>query len=267
MAGTVEKRREREQARFDSLARIATAWPRRAFWRAALACSIGLRLSGLDAAGKLAGHKYLVKPGDTLGHLALRFHTTVKAIQKANGLKGDLIRIGQILVIPSRLPELKYIRNVAASTRSIAVADNKWKWIVVHHSAVDSGNAKSYDYYHRKVKGIRDGLAYHFVIGNGKDSRDGEVEIGSRWTKQLRGGHVQRTEVNDHGIGVCLVGNFELHPPTRRQLAAFTELMDFLQEIVLETKCRFAGHKEIDPGHTLCPGRHFPLKAFHAKYG
>ncbi len=264
MAETLENGREREQARLPVFGRKKTAWPRRAFWRAALAFSIGL--PELATANKIAGHKYLVKRGDTLSHLALRFHTTVKAIQRANGLKGDIIRIGQILVIPSRLPELKYIRNVATATRSIAVADEKWKWLVVHHSAVDSGNAKSYDYYHRKVKGIRDGLAYHFVIGNGKNSGDGEVEIGPRWTKQLRGGHVQRTEVNDHGIGICLVGNFEKHPPTRRQLSAFTELTDFLQEIVLEKKCRFAGHKEIDPGHTLCPGRHFPLQAFHAKY-
>ncbi len=253
------------QARFEKVSGKETGWTRRAFWRGILATGLGL--PDFVEANKLAGHKHLVKRGDTLGHLAIRFQTTVKDIQKANGLKGDLIRIGQTLIIPSRLPELKYVANVANATRSIVVNAKRWKWLVVHHSGIESGNARVYNYYHRDVKRLRDGLAYHFVIGSGKDSGDGEVEIGPRWKYQKRGGHVQKTEVNDHGIGICLVGNFQNRKPTTKQLAAFNELMDFLQNIVLEKKCRFAGHKEIDLNHTVCPGRQFPLREMHAKYG
>lgn len=41
-----------------------------------------------------------VKPGDSLWSLAKKHHTTVAAIQKANGLKGDMIRDGKKLIIP-----------------------------------------------------------------------------------------------------------------------------------------------------------------------
>ena len=256
---------ELAQASFVKLLERETVWPRRAFWQGVLGGCLGL--PGLARANKLAGHKYLVKRGDTLSHLAIRFQTTVKDIQKANDLKGDLIRIGQTLIIPTQLPELKYVANVAHTTRSITVDDKRWKWLVVHHSGIESGNAKAYNYYHRDVKRMRDGLAYHFVIGCGKDSGDGEVEIGQRWKRQVRGGHVRKTEVNDHGIGICLVGNFEFRKPTPKQLGAFQELMDFLQNVVLEKKCSFAGHKEIAINHTVCPGRQFPLREMHAKSG
>lgn len=43
---------------------------------------------------------YTVQPGDTLFRIALRFGTTVSAIQAANGLTGTIIYIGQVLTIP-----------------------------------------------------------------------------------------------------------------------------------------------------------------------
>jgi len=43
---------------------------------------------------------YTVQPGDTLGGIARRFSTTVEAIMELNNLTGDLINIGQELVIP-----------------------------------------------------------------------------------------------------------------------------------------------------------------------
>lgn len=43
---------------------------------------------------------YTVKKGDTLGALARRNGTSVKALKRANGLKSDLIHINQKLTIP-----------------------------------------------------------------------------------------------------------------------------------------------------------------------
>lgn len=43
-----------------------------------------------------------VSKGETLGVLARRFGTQSKAIRQANGLKSDMIRIGQVLKIPPR---------------------------------------------------------------------------------------------------------------------------------------------------------------------
>ena len=43
---------------------------------------------------------YTVKKGDTLGAIASRNGTSVKALKRANGLKSDLIHINQKLTIP-----------------------------------------------------------------------------------------------------------------------------------------------------------------------
>ena len=43
---------------------------------------------------------YTVKKGDTLGAVARRNGTSVKALKRANGLKSDLIHINQKLTIP-----------------------------------------------------------------------------------------------------------------------------------------------------------------------
>ena len=47
-----------------------------------------------------ASKTYTVKPGDTLSSIAIRFGTTVKALQTLNGIKDTLIKPGQVLKIP-----------------------------------------------------------------------------------------------------------------------------------------------------------------------
>ena len=47
-----------------------------------------------------AARRYTVRSGDTLSSIAARFGTTVKAIRAANDLSGNVIRPGQLLVIP-----------------------------------------------------------------------------------------------------------------------------------------------------------------------
>ena len=44
--------------------------------------------------------EYVVRPGDTLWLIAQRYHTTVDAIKRLNGLTSDVLNIGQILKIP-----------------------------------------------------------------------------------------------------------------------------------------------------------------------
>ena len=62
---------------------------------------------------------------------------------------------------------------------------NHWTWIIVHHSDSDYGSAAIIDKWHRE-RGF-DELGYHFVIGNGTNSGDGQIEVGPRWTKQKWG--------------------------------------------------------------------------------
>ena len=76
----------------------------------------------------------------------------------------------------------------------------------VLNPAVDTGTVKGMDRYHREVRHMENGLAYHFVIGNGSGMGDGDIGIGSRWTKQLDGGHLTSERQNQVSLGICLVG-------------------------------------------------------------
>lgn len=214
------------------------------------------------SAVQLSSHAetYTVKKGDTLYQIALKYGTTVRDLKNINQLKSDTIWVGQKITVQSISPEIQLVRK---ATNKINFNKKKWKYIVVHHSATPYGNAESYDRVHSKR--MTNGLAYHFVIGNGRSSKDGEIEIGNRWKKQLHGGHVSSQEYNNHGIGICLVGNFEKDKPTQKQIIALKQLIRFLGDDLLDGKFKFLVHKEINP--TLCPGKNFPTKEFHKIFG
>ncbi len=208
---------------------------------------------------------HIVARGDTLGSIALTYGVSVGDVKRANQLSSDIIRVGQSLKIPQMVNSEDLLGHVRAATAKINVRTDNWQRIVVHHSAIKYGNAAIYDRAHRK-RGMQNGLAYHFVIGNGIDSGDGEIEIGPRWTKQLLGGHVKSYGINLTAIGICLVGNFEDSHPTKRQLSAFTQLMDWLRSDVIPKATNFAGHRDLRGEQTICPGKNFPLAAMHARY-
>jgi hypothetical protein len=160
----------------------------------------------------------------------------------------------------------RFTSKVREQTAKLHVKSGRWLWLVAHLSGIAEGNAAIYDRQHRQ-RGMENGLAYHFVIGNGIDSGDGQIEIGRRWLRQIKGGHVHNEEVNEAGIGICLVGNLDRSRPTQDQLLAFRELVDYLRADVVGKKIQFAVHKEIDPAHTACPGRLFPTAKMHRLYG
>lgn len=149
------------------------------------------------------------------------------------------------------------------------VRKGRWKYIIVHNSGTRQGNARIFDVYHRRVRKMPNGLAYHFVIGNGSSSGDGEIEIGNRWTRQINGGHVASDYLNDISIGICLVGDLNRDRPTKAQLAALDELINYLRGRVGRIKGKQAavcGHKEINPKPTDCPGDRFPLQWLHDRF-
>jgi LysM repeat protein len=238
---------------------------RRDFFRRTLWFSLGT-WAGANALWAAAASRgtYIVKPGDTLSEIAEKHGVTVYALKRSNRLSSDLIRVGQKLTIPGTA-DPTVLAPVIAATRRIDVDTNRWRYIVAHHSAVEAGNAKTYGAEHGR-RGYEHGLAYHFVIGNGRDSGDGEIEIGPRWIHQLRGGHVRDEEVNNTGVGICLIGNLENHPPTARQLVAFTSLVDWLRAGQVSPRARFTVHRWVDRNHTVCPGRHFPFEGMKRRY-
>lgn len=135
----------------------------------------------------------------------------------------------------------------------------KWQWIVIHHSATHEGGARRFDQQHR-ANGW-DELGYHFVIGNGSDTKDGLVEIGPRWQKQKHGAHAKTPDnrFNDYGIGICLVGDFESGRPSPRQMKALTNLVAYLMQRYDIPASRIIGHD--DTGReTACPGRNLEIQ-------
>jgi hypothetical protein len=144
-----------------------------------------------------------------------------------------------------------------------ARASDRWQCIVIHHSATRTGNAAEFGLMHRN-RGW-DELGYHFVIGNGTGSGDGEVEVGPRWRKQKHGAHAKTPDnwYNEHGIGICLVGNFDLTRPSDRQMAALARLVSFLQGYFGLDPRRVYGHGDLKS--TDCPGRFFSFGDLNAR--
>jgi hypothetical protein len=136
-------------------------------------------------------------------------------------------------------------------------APNRWKWIVIHHSATPIGGAARFGREHR-AKGW-DELGYHFVIGNGTDTANGLVEVGSRWPKQKWGAHAQTPseEFNNFGIGICLVGNFDQSRPTREQMESLSRLVAFLMKTYHISADHVIGHGDTKP--TECPGKYMSI--------
>lgn len=158
-----------------------------------------------------------------------------------------------------------FLQRVKAKIDQPKVERGRWKYIVIHHSGTKQGNAQIFETYHRKVKRMENGLAYHFVIGNGTGSGDGEIEIGGRWTKQLQGGHLYSEYLNTIAIGICFVGDFSKQKPTAKQMAACIELVDYLKKICYSPKIKFCLHREINPRPTDCPGDRFPAALLHRR--
>ncbi len=52
------------------------------------------------AAASQSGYEHKVQPGQTLSAIAQAYGVSVEKIKKANGLKNDVIRVGQTLFIP-----------------------------------------------------------------------------------------------------------------------------------------------------------------------
>jgi hypothetical protein len=144
---------------------------------------------------------------------------------------------------------------------SVAIASRDWRMIVLHHSATAGGSVESIDAVHRRQRD-RDGkpwlgIGYHFVIGNGQPMADGEIRPTFRWLEQLSGAHAGKREINDEGIGVCLIGNFDEAPPTERQIAAVGNLLGTLARRYSIPRERIVRHQDVQA--TRCPGRWFPM--------
>ncbi len=155
--------------------------------------------------------------------------------------------------------------NGAELTPPGGITPGKWQTVVVHHSASNRDTPQGMDAYHRVSRGWENGLGYHFVIGNGVNYPDGKIFVGPRWKKQIQGAHcgvpagtyfgVRRPKnyFNEHGIGICLIGDLEGGQPTSRQLATLEQLTSWLCGQTGVRASQIYGHGQVK--QTECPGR------------
>jgi N-acetylmuramoyl-L-alanine amidase len=164
----------------------------------------------------------------------------------------------------------RYLNRAVRAEIDRAPADHRnprWQMIVVHNSGTRQGNARVFDYYHRHVRHMQNGLAYHFVIGNGTSTGNGQIEVGDRWRRQINGGHVHSDNLNNIALGICLVGDFNRDQPTRAQLECCEELIRYLRQRCGKIENHYMvvkPHRAVNPPRwaTDCPGDAFPYSWF-----
>ena len=137
---------------------------------------------------------------------------------------------------------------------------NKPEYIIIHHSATQQGNAETFRKAH-KAKGWRD-IGYHYVVGNGTYSGDGEVETGR--TEAEDGAHCSADGMNRKSIGICLVGDFDKQKPTPAQIEALERLCRDIMSRYKIPVSKVLGHGEVKGAATNCPGKNFDVEALRA---
>jgi len=91
-------------------------------------------LKQVPARERVRWNRHLVKSGEAISQIALKYNTTVAAIRSANNLRGNTIRAGHYLMIPVATKPLSAYSKSAdarlAQTQNRARADNKLDHVV-----------------------------------------------------------------------------------------------------------------------------------------
>lgn len=202
---------------------------------------------------------HVVAPGETLWRLSKIYQVNIEDIKSANSLSDtQALEMGQRLLIPNATSQKPVIPIYLYDT-------DKWKYIIIHHSATDEDNSLSLYWLHIR-RGFDEGLGYHFVIDNGTYGKgDGEIEIAPRWIKQRDGAHCKANGMNKVGIGICLVGNFSKDRVSEKQLDSLVHLVNVLRDHYNIPKENIIGHGQVPGAKTECPGTTFPWYEFYAR--
>lgn len=197
---------------------------------------------------------HIIAPAETAFRISNMYDVPVEKILAANSISDPRqLKVGQRLLVPSAAP----LRPVIPLFYS-----KKWRYIVIHHSVTDEGDATSLDGIHRR-RGFDRGLGYHFVIDNGTTTKiDGQIEASPRWVKQMDGAHCNAGGMNACGIGICLVGDFTNQEPTEAQMKSLVLLVNTLRRYYQIPLNRVIRHKDVPGKNTACPGDSFPWDYF-----
>jgi hypothetical protein len=243
---------------------------------ALVCCAVSLAASGTSE------RIHTVTRGESLSSVARDFAVSAPELAQRNGLKptsrlttGQKLRIprarsapaASTTASPAQPARVALPASVQQAIRAAPVRPGRWRYIVIHHSGTSEGSARGMNEYHLRVRHMENGLAYHFVIGNGHGMGDGELAIGNRWKKQLDGGHLASETQNTYSLGICLVGNFDQDQPTVRQMRSLKALIEALESRCELTPASVKTHQQINVVHTRCPGTRFPTESLLRELG
>jgi LysM repeat protein len=198
---------------------------------------------------------HTVVRGETVYHISKMYGVDIETIKRVNNITNvrDL-KVGQRLLITRTYPMQEAITLYPS---------DKWQYIIIHHSATDKGNCQLFDAAHKKRGWTC--VGYDFVIDNGTSGKaNGQIETSPRWIKQEDGAHCKADNMNQRGIGICLVGNFSTGKISNKQLTSLIYLVEKLKNYYQIPSSRVLGHGQVKGASTECPGRWFPWKQFRA---
>jgi hypothetical protein len=145
------------------------------------------------------------------------------------------------------------------------------RFIIIHHSATADGRTFSWDairQYHIKERGWVD-VGYHVgveLIGERYEALFGRM-------LDEEGAHCKEGGMNQLGIGVCLVGNFDADPPGEAALEKLRDIVRWLMRQFEIPARNVLGHREIGMRagydwqkgqYKSCPGGQFNMEEFRA---
>lgn len=207
-----------------------------------------------------AGFYVTLEKGQTIYRLAKMYKVDAKELMRVNRIQNpSQLSAGQQIFIPqggAQGPARSFVtggvsldeaRRIVGPFRS----QYRWETITVHHSGTLQGSAKNFDRDHQRRR--MGGLFYHFVIGNGTTTGDGQVETGFRWQRQVKANR-------PYDIQICLVGNFDKQEVSSAQFGALVNMIRALQETYNIPTSRIRQHCDIPGKHTDCPGKRFPFR-------
>lgn len=123
--------------------------------------------------------------------------------------------------------------------------------IIIHHTERNNDFPLFAKLRHKYLRGWED-VGYHYLIGNKRPfTKDGKIYSGRNET--LEGAHTLGQ--NKNSLGVCLIGNFDKNPPSKKQLES---LLSLLKEKISQYKIHIKnirGHNEFPEVTKSCPGR------------
>lgn len=131
----------------------------------------------------------------------------------------------------------------------------QWEKIVIHSLGEKEVSLSNLERHHKKILGFQEGVAWHFLIGDGSALENGEIYPTNRWEKQLLG-KAFRQHSEEGALHICLLGK-EDTPASKEQLKALDELLTML--LNRHSSAEIYAHSALEPTPRPCPGEKISL--------